>query len=550
MSKRRIWLLAALVVCIAATLAVALAVAGSGSSAAAATSADPNAPTTTFDANAPWPTVLPVIYVSGTPYEMGYQYGQQAKDEIAHNACVVTAFALAQYHTWAAVVASMQTATNVVAAKTPDVLQVWQGIADGSGVPYDQIRLLNVDCTPPAACSTISAWGDATKDHELIAGSSTDTLWLTFDRQFCVLVAYPDNGNSFIASSVGAGNWTGQRSMNDKGLVIMQSSGQGNQPADNMSAIQSSSASRRSSSTATMPPRPKTCSSGSGRPGHGTTTSSTPAATPTWSRRPRTRPRCASRATSARRTTCWRPTLPRTKTMRPDNDPNQLQDGDLDDWYRYGSEEQLIKQNYGQLTAGSLMAILGCHNYYGSRDPVTGAVDTTKPQTWHYDVLNTQPASDEQSIWTPGMRGISWSPGMREVWLPAQKTLYVMTGNDDPLFAWTANTTGEFCKLVLADNPGDVTAQALTAAQLQTWYGAVALHRTSNPSAARLAELNEAKAAIAKGMNLQTQAGLAADPNQTALLLGQATTCFCEAQCYAEQAQGIVSNSGQLPPSS
>ena len=147
------------------------------------------------------------------------------------------------------------------------------------------------------------------------------------------------------------------------------------------------------------------------------------------------------------------------------------------------------------------------------------------------------------------MRDIYFTPTQREVWLPSQKTLYLLTENDDPLFAWTPNTTGEFCKLVLADNPGDVTAQALSDAQVQTWYGAVALHRTRHPSAARLAELNEAKAAVAKGMNLQVQAGIAADPNEAQLLLGQATTCFCEAQCYAEQAQGLVSNSGALPPS-
>ena len=239
-----------------------------------------------------------------------------------------------------------------------------------------------------------------------------------------------------------------------------------------------------------------------------------------------------------------------TATMRPANDPNQLQDGDFDDWYRYGTEEQLIKQNWGNLTAGKLMQILGCHDYYGTRDPVTGAVDTTKPQTWHHDVLSLSPATDPQNEWTPGMRDVYFTPVMRVIYLPQAKTEYVMTGNDDPLFSWTPNATGEFCKLVLADNPGDVTSQALSDAQVQTWYGAVALHRSSRPSSARLAELNEAKAAIATGMNLQVQAGIATDPDQAQLLLSQATTCFCEAQCYAEQAQGLVSNSGAMPPSS
>ena len=234
-----------------------------------------------------------------------------------------------------------------------------------------------------------------------------------------------------------------------------------------------------------------------------------------------------------------------TKTMRSHNDPDQSIE--VDDWYRYGTEQNLIDQHWGSLTAGGLMAILGCHNYFGTRNPVTGAVDTTKPQTWHHDVLSLSPTQDPKNEWTPGMRDIYFTPCQREVYVPGQKAFYVMTGNDDPLFAWTPNTTGEFCKLVLANNPSDVTSQALADAQVQTWYGAVALHRTSNPSAARLAELNETKAAIAKGMNLQVQAGIAADANEAQSLLTQATTCFCEAQCYAEQAQGLVSNSGQAP---
>jgi hypothetical protein len=51
-------------------------------------------------------------------------------------------------------------------------------------------------------------------------------------------------------------------------------------------------------------------------------------------------------------------------------------------------------------------------------------------------------------------------------------------------------------------------------------------------------------------MNLQILAELSNDTNEMARLLSQATTCFCKAQCYAEQAQGIISNSGTLPPQS
>ena len=444
----------------------------------------------------------------------------------------------------------MQPDTAAVAAKTPDVLQIWQGIADGAGVSYDEVRLLNVfPGYAPLSCSTISLWGDATKDHQLIAGSNGDSTWLANGIQGCVLVAYPDSGNSFISSTPQCGAWDGLRSMNDKGLVLMSSGGQGALPGDYGTGLSMRSAYAEIIQQCDTAAQARDMFLGLhvqggiithfvDPGGHAYVVESTSAAQAV--RTP---------GQFGEKDYLLATNFFETATMRPHNDPNQLQDGDLDDWYRYGTEEQLIKQDWGNLTAGNLMAILGCHNYYGARDPVTGAVDTTKPQTWHRDVLSTQPAVDPLSIWTPGMRGSSYTPSQREVWLPSQKTLYLLTGNDDPLFSWTANATGEFCKLVLADNPGDVTAQALSDAQLQTWYGAVALHRTRHPSAARLAELNEAKAAIAKGMNLQVQAGIATDPSDAQALLGQATTCFCEAQCYAEQAQGLVSNSGTLPPS-
>ena len=217
--RKKIRLVGLLVVSVCVVLAVAVVVGGPRSSAAA--SPAPQAPTTNFDASAPYPSVLPVYFVSGTPYEMGYQYGQEAKDEIVHNTCVARASALQTYRTWAAVVAAMQDGAARVVAKTPDVPEIWHGIADGAGLSYEEIVLLNVALSQAPACSTISVWGGATKDHQLIAGSNGDTGWLAGGMQGCVLVAYPDSGNSFISSTPQCGAWDGIRSMNDKGLVLM-----------------------------------------------------------------------------------------------------------------------------------------------------------------------------------------------------------------------------------------------------------------------------------------------------------------------------------------
>ena len=551
MRKHRIWLAAALAVCVALAVAVAVVAAGANNSAAAATGTDPGAPTTNFDANMQPPKVFPVYFVSGSPYQMGYQYGQEAKDLIIHNVCVVRASALAQHGTWAAVLDAAKSATSYVATETPDVLQTWQGIADGAGISYDEVRVLNA-VPAGGGCSTMYAWGGATKDHNLIAGANMDAPWLGGNVYGCVLIGYPTGGNAFIDTPVAAGCMSGGRAMNAKGVLILGSAGQMSRPQDRGPGYpnapngcvapgyvieHSDSAAQAERMLLGLHLGGATIFDIADTGGHAAVIETTSAGAAV--RKP---------GDFGEKDYILATNFFETAKMKPANDPDQSIE--VDDWYRYATEQKLIKAGWGHLTAGSLMAILGCHSYFGTRNPVTGAVDASQPQTWHNDALSMDPPQDPQNEWTPGMRDIYWTPAVRTIFEPAAKTEYVLTGNDDALFAWTPNTTGEFYKVVLADSPGDVAAQAAFDAELQAWYGAVALHRCSHPSVSRLADLNEAKAAIAKGLNLQTQAGIAGDADSAQALLGQATSCFCEAQCYAEKAQGLVANSGQLPPGS
>jgi hypothetical protein len=550
MNKRRIWMLVTLAVCIAAAVLVGVIAAGANNSAAAATGTDPGAPTTNFDANMQPPKVFPVYFVSGSPYQMGYQYGQEAKDLIVHNVCAVRANALARYGTWPAVLDAANSATSYVAKETPDFLQTWQGIADGAGISYDEVRVLNA-LPAGGACSTMYAWGGATKDHKLIAGANMDAPWLGGNVYGCVLIAYPTGGNAYIDTPVAAGCMSGGRAMNSKGVLVLGSAGQMSRPQDRGAGYPTApngclppgyviehcdSAAQAASMLLGLHLGGATIFDVADTGGHALVIEET--AGGVGVRKP---------GDFGERDYILATNFFQTPQMKPANDPDQ--GIEVDDWYRYFTEQRLIKADWGKLTAGSLMAILGSHNYFGTRNPVTGAVDSSQPQKWHNDALSLDPPQDPQNEWTPGMRDIYWTPAVRNIFEPAAKTEYILTGNDEGLFAWTPNTTGEFYKVVLADSPTGVTAQALFDAQVQTWYGAAALHRSAHPSMARLADLNEAKADIAKGMNLQTQAGIASDADAAQALLGQATSSFCEAQCYAEQAQSLVANSGQLPPS-
>ena len=202
----------------------------------------------------------------------------------------------------------------------------------------------------------------------------------------CVLIAYPSDGNAFIDCPAQAGVMSASRGMNDKGLVVLGSGGQQSRPQDTAPGYPGFPAAgyviEHCDNVAQAESMLLSLGAGSGSllnmadtSGHACLIEETAAAHAV--RKP---------GDFGEKDYLQGGNIFLTKTMQPTMDPDQSIE--IDDWYRYYTEQKLIKQNWGNITAGTLMAILGCHNYFGTRNPVTGAVDTSKPQTWHRDVLS------------------------------------------------------------------------------------------------------------------------------------------------------------------
>jgi len=509
-----------------------------------ANSPEPGEPTTDFDARQFPDNVLPVIFVSGTPYEMGHQYGQQAADLIKTNACFIESELIANCGTWAAIVERASVYKAIVEAKTPEMIELWQGIADGSGQSFETVTMINVSMeigTPVAKarnCSTISAWGSATKNGQVIAGSNADGCGYYRVN----VIAYPNEGNSFMVVGSEAGGLKSPRVMNEKGVVLMGSAGQAARPEDNAPAYPVMVADVYAlwkSDTAALA---KDLLVSLGRGGMGDIDNVLDASGDAYVIET-TSAACGVRTSGdfGERDYLVATNFFLTETMQPANYADQSESGEIDDWYRYGTMEEFIKTTWGDLSIDTLMRILSCHDYYGTRDPVTGAVDTSKPQLWHRNVWSLEPVGNEQSGWTPGVRALAMTNDHREIWLPGEMTLYLMVGSDDPNIAAIPHATGRFYKLVLAKSPAEVAAASHQTTLVQIWHAARNLDLAKYPSAALEAKLDDAKVAIWEGINLESQAAISADPSQAALLYGRATTCFCKAQCYAEQAQGLDS---------
>jgi len=195
------------------------------------------------------PDILPVIILSGSDYDMGFQYGKQAGSYIEVNMEAAWADALKTFSR-EDVIRTLKANQHYIQKFTPECIDIMKGIAAGASaagyeVSYTDIVLLN--CTlpnpetssyPPGVedntlpikrCSVSSAWGSATKDGKLIG---MDTLDGGGDAMYgVIIVAYPDKGNAYICGAQ-AGEIGDHFLMNNKGLFLGNSGGGGSPRAE------------------------------------------------------------------------------------------------------------------------------------------------------------------------------------------------------------------------------------------------------------------------------------------------------------------------------
>lgn len=193
------------------------------------------------------PSILPVIILNGSDYQMGFQYGCQAAAFI--NKTKESKWASSMDHfSQEEIVKSLKANQTFIKSYTPEWIDFMKGMADGVRkkgfqITYQDILLLN--CTlpdpettpypkgaeketlPPKHCSVCSAWGSATTEGRLIG---IDTLDSSEVPHAVVIAAFPDNGNAYICGA-DAGEIGDHFLMNNKGLFIGNSGG-GGSPRD------------------------------------------------------------------------------------------------------------------------------------------------------------------------------------------------------------------------------------------------------------------------------------------------------------------------------
>jgi len=170
------------------------------------------------------PNVRPLIVLSGSDYEMGYQNYQQIA-EILHP-YVLKKFQRKFTDKEREVLKIYE---ETVQKEAPEMIEYMKGMAKGATdagikLSYNEVlagfvgtrHIENAQTYfEPDDCSGWAAWGTATKDGRLIVTGCGDHGLLSRFRDEVTLLVYPETGNNYIVTT-SCGGW--HPGMNNKGL--------------------------------------------------------------------------------------------------------------------------------------------------------------------------------------------------------------------------------------------------------------------------------------------------------------------------------------------
>ena len=105
-----------------------------------------------------------IVHLGGTPYEIGYQHGSLLKEEIGYNIHrLISTVPRSEDSTPTVYTYFMEALPKIIPYLPEDLVEEMHGVADGAGVSYKQILLLNL-FPEMFHCVGITANNKATKD--------------------------------------------------------------------------------------------------------------------------------------------------------------------------------------------------------------------------------------------------------------------------------------------------------------------------------------------------------------------------------------------------
>lgn len=153
-----------------------------------------------------WVGELPVLHLSGSPYQMGYQQGSLLRSEV--RASVKNAMAFVNGQSGIPVIGrllarqKLDHAWKQMAPFVPSsTLEELQGLSDGAGVPLKDLQ--RVHALPElmaTTCASFAAFGKATQGGRLIQVRNLDwAIQSDVQRYAAIFVYHPREKHSFVS---------------------------------------------------------------------------------------------------------------------------------------------------------------------------------------------------------------------------------------------------------------------------------------------------------------------------------------------------------------
>ncbi len=166
-----------------------------------------------------------IVYISGTPYERGYQLGYQTGDVYKLNAQLLWD-QKADIGRREDLIKYLYNYEETIVDFAPGIIERMHGIADGAiaaggNLTYEDVLMVNWywNLPPPGfashGCSSFGAWGNATEDGEPLWTINDDSGFFP-DAYYTVEVGFSENGKAWVypeAQNPSCG-------MNSDGLVM------------------------------------------------------------------------------------------------------------------------------------------------------------------------------------------------------------------------------------------------------------------------------------------------------------------------------------------
>jgi hypothetical protein len=170
---------------------------------------------------------LPIIHLSGTPYEIGYQHGTALKEEVRQSVATVLSYFRSYVKIpWLGAWITdwwLERPWRQAAPFIPqDIREELRGLSKGSGVPLRELYRLHAIPDRTYSCSSLAAWGPMTGDGRLIHTRNLDWNIQAGVQDFAaVFVVRPEGKHAFI--NLGWAGFIGVLSgVNDAQLSIGQ----------------------------------------------------------------------------------------------------------------------------------------------------------------------------------------------------------------------------------------------------------------------------------------------------------------------------------------